>query len=303
MKRLLTLAVGAVLFLPAAVFAGGTAFPDHFDLPAGASYVGSEACAECHDDVAEFYAHSAHDPARGLMVPGAEVSSCEACHGPGGLHVDEGGEGPIWGADFFAGLKAQDRAMMCLQCHTGMDRAWPDSPHAGTATSCMDCHSDQVHVDGGVTPRGMYRIEGEFCLQCHQEQASDFRMPFRHRVLEGQMGCTECHSPHGETTGATDFADPNQPCLRCHEQVAGPFVFEHDAVQGEECTACHRPHGSINDKLLTQDNNSLCLQCHYEPGFPTIGEVNHQGFLSGTNRCYDCHAMVHGSNIDPDFTE
>lgn len=303
MKKLLTLMVGASLVIPAAVLADGIAFPDRFDVPGGATYVGSETCAECHDDVAGFYEHSAHDPMLGLNVPGTAVSSCESCHGPGGLHVDEGGEGPIWGADFFAALGADDRAAMCLQCHTGLDRPWMDSPHSGTTAGCAECHADQVHFGGPVLPRSQYRIEGEFCLQCHQNQASDFRLPYRHRVLEGQMGCTECHSPHGETIGVDGVFNENALCLRCHEPMSGPFVFEHDAVQGEMCIDCHRPHGGINDKLLTQDNNSLCLQCHYQPDYPTIGAVNHTAFLGGTNRCYDCHSEVHGSNIDPSFRE
>ncbi len=303
MKKFLTLLVGAALFLPVAVMAGGYAFPDRFDLPAGATYAGSETCAECHDDIAESYAHAAHDPMLGLTVPGTAVSSCESCHGPGSLHVDEGGEGPIWGAEFLNSLGAEDRAALCLQCHTGLDHSWQDSPHAGSAASCVDCHADQVHFGGSILPRSQYRIEGEFCIQCHQEQVSDFRLPYRHRVLEGQMDCSECHSPHGEVIGVYGIGGENQMCLRCHEPMAGPFVFEHDAVQGEECIACHRPHGSINDKLLTQDNNSLCLQCHYQPDYPVIGAVNHSGPLSGTRRCYDCHSEVHGSNIDPKFSE
>ena len=302
MKKLLILLAGAALLLPAAAAAGGgLTFPDRHAVPEGAAYVGSEVCAECHEDIAGFYAGMAHDPAAELTVPGTEVSTCEACHGPGGLHVDEGGERPIWGADFMAGLSADDRDAMCLQCHSGQKRAWLDSPHAGDEAGCVSCHVDQVHAGGAVRPFADFRIEGEFCLQCHAEQAGDFRLPYRHRVLEGEMGCTACHDPHGDESGA--IIDDNAVCLTCHSQMAGPFVFEHEGVAGEECAACHRPHGAINDKLLAQDNNALCLQCHYQPDFPVVGSVNHGGFLNSASRCYDCHVQVHGSNINPAFTE
>ena len=99
--------------------------------------------------------------------------------------------------------------------------------------------------------------------------------------------------------------------------MAGPFVFEHEGVDGEECLSCHQPHGSQHDKMLTQDGNGLCLQCHFEAGFNNdiidpetgernnwaIGDFNHGGLIAGEARCYDCHREVHGSNINPNFLD
>ncbi len=284
-----------------AMSAGG--YAAEFPTLEGASYVGSATCLDCHDDVADFFRHTPHAVERGFTVPGTDVASCEACHGPGSLHVAGDGDGPIAGPSLLAGLDAAARRTMCTQCHTPKGDTWHAGPHADADLDCFTCHTDVVHAVSDVRPAADFRVQGEFCLQCHQDRTADFRMPYRHRVLEGEIGCTDCHSPHGELEASYGIAGADQACFRCHTEMAGPFVFEHEGVAGDGCTACHMPHGSINDKLLVQDANGLCLQCHYEPGFPTIGDVPHGAMLAQESRCYDCHHEIHGSNLDPNFQD
>jgi len=307
MMRRLVLGCGlALLALPvaAAAAASGVAGLPMFE---GATAYGGDACLDCHDeDKADFFAHTAHGTA---AIPGTELASCEAGHGPGSLHVDEGGEGPILGPSMIAELGADAANVMCTQCHGVQGDTWHAGPHAGADLNCFVCHGDVVHAADAVTPARDFRVAGEFCLQCHQEQTADFRLPYRHRVLENEVACMDCHSPHGELEATWGFEGRDSACLGCHVEMAGPFVFEHEGVSGEDCTACHRPHGSINDKLLVQDENGLCLQCHYEPGFlggdaPDGFDVTaHAGLLGGQSRCYDCHVEVHGSNLDPNFRD
>ena len=53
---------------------------------AGATYVGSKDCAQCHSDKTDHFASASH--AR-LALTDAKVgdTGCEACHGPGSLHT------------------------------------------------------------------------------------------------------------------------------------------------------------------------------------------------------------------------
>ncbi len=306
MRRMICLVCSlAVLVAGPAAWSGE--YLDGIEVPADATYVGSEDCLACHEEVGEFYAHSPHLPELGLSVPGrADIFGCEACHGPGSLHVDEGGDGWIMGLDIMRALDDVSRANMCTQCHLSLDLQYADGPHAGTEVSCADCHADQVHFGGQARPANEYRNRSEFCLQCHTAVSAAFRLPFRHRVLEGDIGCADCHDHHGGNDRTT-WEGANATCLSCHNQMAGPFVFEHGGTTGEQCTSCHLPHGSHNDKLLTQDGNGLCLQCHYEvvngdPSFD-FGGVPHNGLLQGEARCYDCHREIHGSNVSPSFRD
>ncbi|MFO7652875.1 MAG: cytochrome c3 family protein [Candidatus Krumholzibacteriia bacterium] len=260
-----------------------------------AEYVGAETCLGCHDDVGEAYHGSPHHPRHGAVVPGSDIESCESCHGPGEQHMETGSD--IIGVETMRALDADTRTWLCLQCHARQRDTWFLAEHAEEGVDCASCHVDQVHwaMPDRRGPRD-FPVAGEFCLQCHPEVTRDFRLSYRHPVLEGMMACTDCHAPHGETAREALLVTENAPCLRCHTEVAGPFVFEHAATVDEECTTCHRPHGSPNRMLLTQDSNSLCVHCHWQPGFPVIGDVDHGPFLRQRALCYDCHVEIHGSN-------
>ncbi len=305
MQRLVLQLAGLLLLVAAPVLAG--TYLDRFELPSGATYTGSETCIDCHDEEGDFCAHSPHAVERTLAVPGSGVSACEACHGPGSLHVDEEGDGFILGIEALGALGEAGRVDMCTQCHTSHRLDWLDGPHAGVGIACSECHADQVHFGGSTTPAAHYRNRSEFCLQCHAVQSSDFRLPFRHRVLEGEIACDDCHDPHAGFAAA-GWNGLNEVCLGCHTEMAGPFVFEHEGVAGEDCVGCHRPHGSMHDKLLSTDSSTLCLQCHFESTFDPIdawslGDAPHGGFLGGEARCYDCHTEIHGSNVSPAFRD
>ncbi len=292
--------------------AGATAWADDgfvagFDLPEGATYVGSETCLDCHDEIGAFYAHSPHSVEMNLLVPGTSVGACEACHGPGSIHAAEEDADAIINLEMMRAMSGVQRDKMCLQCHTDVHQGYAAGPHSGTGVSCADCHGDQVQFAVEARPAADFRNESEFCLQCHPETAADFRMPFRHRVLEDQIMCGDCHDPHNGIPANT-WNGLNETCLTCHTEKAGPFIFEHDGVQGEDCTTCHNPHGSMNDKMLLADGNTLCLQCHYETTFNTddswqIADTNHGGMLTGGGLCIDCHAEIHGSNVAPSFRD
>ncbi|HTM12139.1 MAG TPA: cytochrome c3 family protein, partial [Bryobacteraceae bacterium] len=60
--------------------------------------------------------------------------------------------------------------------------------------ACTSCHS--VHRAQSV--RALLRkSQTPLCEECHTDVRSQFAMPFKHRVEEGVMSCTDCHNPHG----------------------------------------------------------------------------------------------------------
>jgi DmsE family decaheme c-type cytochrome len=145
-------------------------------------------------------------------------------------------------------------------------------------------------------------------------------MPFKHRVNEGVMQCSDCHNPHGTPApswrmGArprmVEHALANeQPCLKCHADLRGPFLYEHPPVRVEGCETCHAPHGSTNARLLRRPVvYTICLECHngagnfgrQGDGIPTQSSSHNMADPRFRN-CTACHVRIHGSNTDRTFT-
>lgn len=136
----------------------------------------------------------------------------------------------------------------------------------------------------------------ELCASCHRRQVSEARQFSHHPLLEGRMKCTSCHDAHAvDQDRAHADGAVSEKCLQCHEQLRGPFRFEHDPVKagglGDGCLECHRPHGSPNRALTTLFSRGLCVQCHTDiqrdpPHRARTGDCWRSG----------CHTAMHGSN-------
>jgi DmsE family decaheme c-type cytochrome len=282
----------ALVILLLAVACTRQAADDPATPPPAATYVGQETCEGCHDDAATsfkktIHAHVLADESR----PEAE-RGCEACHGPGSVHFEEGGGAGVGGLhEFTSEESASARSRVCLRCH-GQSRLhdFLSGGHALSQVACTDCH--RLH---GGTPQKMLREPpASLCTSCHQDIRLRFGLPEHHKVPEGAMTCLDCHEPHGSRTRALLKEDEDRLCTTCHAEVQGPFVFEHVGLVSEGCTGCHEPHGSTNRHLLTfQQVAQVCLECH------TATPSNH---TQPTFRdCTRCHTAIHGSNTDPHF--
>jgi predicted CXXCH cytochrome family protein len=214
----------------------------------------------------------------------------------------------------------------CLDCHAGITRAFPASPHArlhlaaesrAGESGCESCHgpgSKHIAMAGRGGREKFILNPGkkpEACFQCHQEVQAEFHFPQHHPVLEGKMNCVQCHDPHGQDImkpkGGLALARSNESCAQCHREQSRPFIFEHAALR-EGCASCHNPHGSVNAKMLTVRDSNLCLRCHAQVQQPAaggavtlyIGNKDHTGFVRyGTCWTAGCHSAIHGSNVQP----
>jgi len=280
-------------------------FAKYVQIP-GATPVGAEQCTTCHSDIAANFRHAFHAQ-QGL--------DCEACHGPGSLHVRGGGD--ISKIISFSHRSANDANGVCLSCHArdARIRNWMAGPHASNKVRCIDCH--QTHSYGAksgpkseafVDVTSLGRVTGvedlvpetkvmmqprwqanDACLRCHETQRGQMSLPYHHPLREGKMSCADCHDPHGGATGNNlRMANTNQLCLSCHAQYRGPFAYQHPPVT-ENCMTCHTPHGSPNTNLLTVSEPALCLQCH----------AGHHdgGSLPLADRCTNCHGSIHGTDV------
>jgi len=253
-------------------------------------YVGAAACVMCHDELGEAFGSTVHGRAELSGWDGS--AGCEACHGPGGAHVD--GEGDPDAMNLPSELEAGDATAMCLSCHGGNTAAhWGGSMHDSQDVTCASCH--KVHTSWTDDAALVNREISETCLSCHKDMRKHLMQRSRHPLKEGLMSCVSCHDPHGTPTeGAIAAMTPNDKCYECHADKRGPFLFEHQPVR-EDCGTCHDPHGSNQTMMLTAAPPRLCQSCHLFGHHQTVPGESTQ--IWNQNRsCVNCHPRIHGSN-------
>jgi predicted CXXCH cytochrome family protein len=300
--------------------------PDH--------YAGVEVCSACHQDQAQQFSKTAHAKTYSTAKFG---TGCEACHGPGKTHVDAmmaaaGDAQKIAAAQkliySFKG-KPADNSARCLHCHsTSKDQMLFDrSQHKLVGVSCEQCHSAHLLVGArsegaklGVAQEHFFQVpslpeetrwlhqsllrkqQPDLCFSCHGTVRAKFALPTHHRVPEGLMKCSDCHSPHG-TLNPSQLRQVNfEVCTTCHTEKRGPWVYEHPALRVEGCTSCHQPHGTVERHLLLRtEGRFLCLQCHVDPHAANVphGRLSFQTL----GDCTRCHAVIHGSNLNQYFLQ
>jgi DmsE family decaheme c-type cytochrome len=255
-------------------------------------------CANCHDQ-AKSFGTNPHAQAKGLVAE----ALCAACHGDGTAHAEAGGDkAKIVRPAGAAGQK------VCLTCHdtTSTHASYRNGIHSqGEAVNCLSCHS--VHASA---PRAQHLLvtapASKLCATCHGDTAASFKdKPYAHRIGRGGMECSTCHEPHSVSANKSALRltrTEEQPCLSCHAEKRGPFVYTHPGGGAATCTTCHEPHGSNNPKRLIRANvYQLCLECH-SPTSATLGAQPpsfHNLLTARYRNCTTCHTAIHGSNRSP----
>jgi len=286
------------------------------DVAPGAKKVGSQACADCHEELVQNFKSNVH----GRIIPGETAigeTGCETCHGPGSIHVDSEEPSKIINPDKVDAVAASS---ICLRCHTGDEHQnWNGSEHALNDVSCVKCH--KIHNNHNQAL--LIKKEPDLCYSCHQDIKAKSYYPTHHPVKEGKMVCSDCHANHGSVLNNLKTDERlNDLCLKCHTRYQGPFTFEHSPVV-EDCTICHEPHGTVANNLLKQNEPFLCLQCHdlhfhtaiQSPNTAGMPYLNPNTDTSKTNqilektknvrttqifmgtKCTTCHSAVHGSEL------
>jgi predicted CXXCH cytochrome family protein len=183
----------------------------------GASYAGSESCAQCHENITKDFASADH--AR-LKADGANAANvgCESCHGPASIHNQSGGaRGTI--------VNPRKSPDACFQCHLeieGRFRLPNHHPVVEGKISCGDCHNPhkgKVIIGGGTA----LSTEQDTCGKCHIAQRGPF--VFEHEAV--REGCTTCHQPHGSVNQRMLTERNAILCLKCHfqQQTIGGKIF------------------------------------------------------------------------------
>lgn len=266
--------------------------------------VGASTCLGCHADY-EGFNKNIHVKGMKNLKGIVFEKTCETCHGPGEKHVAAGGDKNDPGFYTIKNpktLKPEVASEICLKCHQGGRRMhWQGSTHDVKNVGCVNCHSmHDEKINHGKSPLLKTASPAESCYQCHSEKKAQIKKSGHMPLVEGKMGCTGCHNPHGSLVDKL-LAKNTIPetCYQCHQDKRGPFMWDH-APARENCATCHDPHGSHHEQMLVTRAPVLCQRCHVGGRHPTTAygqnTADQQSNRLRYKGCINCHPKIHGTN-------
>ncbi len=206
-------------------------------------------CAECHStNLNKQYDRETQT----YQTTWSEINvSCQACHGPGGRHVD-------WAKREADNLSAQDRQSNAPVTDLVVDFAKLDGP--GQVAQCARCHSWRRQVsakdqhgrslfDDFVPERlqtGLYHADGQIL-----DEVYVYGSYVQSKMYRAGVRCTDCHQPHTLKLRA----EGNALCVQCHQSQPDKRFstlaakaydtpehhFHPTGSAGAQCVNCHMP--------------------------------------------------------------
>lgn len=219
-----------------------------------------ELCVDCHTGQPRFVPgrpdHFQEPAFRSLSI------SCERCHGPGAIHVQQRKAGaPLKGSSDYsivnpATMPAEVRDDVCAQCHFLGD-ARVLRPGKGYLDfrpgTPLDKNVAIFSVPAKVKATRFFALS-----QFEQLKLSRCAI-----ASKGRMGCITCHDPHVELHGAEAAQSFRERCLTCHtvDSCRASMAKRQTTSPPDSCVTCHMPkqqienmnHGAATDHRILRD--------------------------------------------------
>jgi predicted CXXCH cytochrome family protein len=204
-------------------------------------------CADCHSTNLQ----KNYDVASGIYhTTFSEIDvSCEACHGPGSLHIELANSNSLfWDRQRgYALAKLKDasnvpQAQACAPCHSRRRIV------AGNYTA--GCNYYDYFANEVLTPAA-YHADGQI-----MDEVYEFTSFLESKMYSKNVRCTDCHDPHT----ARLKKEGNNVCTSCHQHPAGKYdgeIHHRHAMgtKGAQCVECHMPQTTYMDVDPRRDHS------------------------------------------------
>ena len=199
--------------------------------------------------------------------------SCEACHGPGSLHLELANSRSLfwdrhhgYGLAELKGASVEPQLQTCAPCHSRrseLNGTFQAGNEFCNHYQLETLRADTYHADGQI--KDEVYVYGSF---------------IQSRMYHNSIRCTDCHDPH-----SLELKHPgNETCTSCHQHAAGKYdvpSHHHHAVgtEGAKCVNCHMPHTTYMEIDKRRDHSirvprpdlsvklgtpNACSHCHVE---------------------------------------
>lgn len=263
-------------------------------------YIGSEACAQCHEGVYDEFQQSGHPWMLNEVVDGQppDYPYSELPRPPEGYEWEDISYvigGYEWKARFIdqegyiiTGADENARTQYNLENEQlFMGDEWVGF-HAGeenVSYDCGECHSTGYSSRGNQDDRpgivGTWAFPGVQCEACHGPGGAHANTPqsFEMKVRTDRSACEQCHA-----ITPVDEVDAEGAFISHHEQYPDLFDSKHIVL---DCVDCHDPHTGVVQHLERgeQPVDVTCETCHFNVA-RYQNNVAHEMIQID---CIDCH--------------
>jgi len=232
-------------------------------------------CARCHstDLVKNFDLDDAC-----YRTTFAEISvGCEACHGPGSLHVELAeAKSLFWDRRYgkaiqkFSSLQPQVEMQTCAPCHSRSRQVYPGFE---PGDNYYDHFVNELLTSQTYYPDGQIR-----------DEVYVFGSYMQSKMFSKGVRCSDCHDPHT----AQLKHEGNRLCTSCHQHPEAkydtPAHHQHRVgSKGAQCVECHMPERSYMQVDWRRDHGmqiprpslslelgtpNACVGCHLNDQMP-----------------------------------
>lgn len=162
------------------------------------------------------------------------------------------------GAVLFDHGKHNEAVESCARCHH-------DLYGAAQATSCAECHDEDVQADD-FEHIELKEFHGRDCSKCHEQIVEN----------DSAVSCRTCHP------GTQQDEERDMSCSACHGEDYTPDMMIHDEfleIEDHTCQGCHSP------STVSEAYHMNCTNCHLESSPERFTAAD------GGVQCSACHLL------------